>query len=142
MSKSENEIYEKRWIILFTVVSAAFMSNLDGSIVNIALPDISAKLRVTMASVELVVTSFLINVFIGIMVYGLIYFQDTLKFSVALAGSLMMISPIILSVVAPFSGYLSDKMGSEVLTIIGLTIISIGLFLISGLNEKSSVGVL
>lgn len=361
MTKSENQIYEKRWIILFTVVSAAFMSNLDGSIVNIALPDISAKLHVTMASVELVVTSFLItvaatilifgrigdikgktkvfkfgvilftlgslfcgitnsllvlvisrivqaigaaaemansqgiiteafpvnergralgflgtsvalgamagpplggviisalswkyiffiNVFIGIIVYGLtikvfpkvnkvvnekldikgailftiaivflfgaivegqtvgynnffiiasfivailafitfiiiekkikapllylkifsnslfsisiicgfisftaisasniilpFYFQDTLKFSAAIAGFLMMISPIILSVVAPFSGYLSDKMGSEVLTIIGLTITSIGLFLISSLNEKSIVGVL
>ncbi|OBR97202.1 multidrug resistance protein Stp [Clostridium ragsdalei P11] len=361
MTKSENKIYEKRWIILFTIVSAAFMSNLDGSIVNIALPDMSAKLHVTMASVEWVVTSFLItvaatilifgrigdikgktkvfkfgvvlftlgsflccitnsllilvisrviqaigaaaemansqgiitevfpvnergralgllgtsvalgamagpplggiiistlswkyifliNVVIGIIVFGLtmkiflkvnkvthekldgkgavlftvavvflfgaivegqtvgynnlliisafilallafitfivierkinspllylkifsnssfsisiicgfisftaisasniilpFYFQDTLKFSAATTGFLMMISPIILSVVAPFSGYLSDKMGSEVLTIIGLTLTSIGLFLISGLNEKSLVVVL
>ncbi|MCR3758269.1 MFS transporter [Clostridium felsineum] len=359
MIKSENEISKKKWIILFTVISAAFMSNLDGSIVNVALPDISAKLHVTMASVEWVVTSFLItvaatilifgrvgdikgktkvfkfgvvlftlgslfcgitnsllvlvisriiqaigaaaemansqgiitevfpanergralgflgtsvalgamagpplggiiisvlswkyifliNVVIGIIVFGFtmkvfpkvnkmsdekldgkgsvlftvaivllfgaivegqtigynnsfiiasfivallafiifiviekrvdspllylkifsnslfsisiicgfisftvisasniilpFYFQDTLKFSVAITGVLMMVSPIILSVVSPLSGYLSDKMGSEVLTIIGLIIVSVGLFLISSLNEKSLVG--
>lgn len=358
MSKAENEIYKKRWIILFTVLSATFMSTLDGSIVNVALPDMSAKLHVTMASVEWVVTSFLItvaatilifgrlgdikgktkifkfgvvlftlgslfcgftnsllvlviarviqaigaaatmatnqgiitevfpanergralgvlgtfvalgamagpplggmivsaaswkyifliNVPIGIIVFVLtikifpksskviderldgkgaalftlaivllfgavvegqtvgysnwyiiaalivsviafiafiliekktdepllylkifsnslfsisiicaftsftaisasniilpFYFQDTLKFSAAVTGFLMMVSPIVLSIVAPFSGYMSDKIGSEVLTLIGLSLTSVGLFLISSLTEKSSV---
>ncbi|WP_234118053.1 MFS transporter [Clostridium hydrogenum] len=361
MSKAENEIYKKRWIILFTVLSATFMSTLDGSIVNVALPDMSAKLHVTMASVEWVVTSFLItvaatilifgrlgdikgktkifkfgvvlftigslfcgftnsllvlviarviqaigaaatmatnqgiitevfpanergralgvlgtfvalgamagpplggmivsaaswkyifliNVPIGIIVFVLtikifpksskvidekldgkgaalftlsivllfgavvegqtvgysnsyiiaalivsviafiafilvekktdepllylkifsnslfsisiicaftsftaisasniilpFYFQDTLKFSAAVTGFLMMVSPIVLSIVAPFSGYMSDKIGSEVLTLIGLSLTSVGLFLISSLTEKSSVAML
>lgn len=361
INKTENEIYKKRWLILFTVLSATFMSTLDGSIVNVALPDMSAKLHVTMASVEWVVTSFLItvaatilifgrlgdikgktkifrfgvvlftfgsllcgftnsllilviarviqaigaaatmatnqgiitevfpvnergralgvlgtfvalgamagpplggvivsaldwkyifliNVPIGIIVFVLtlkifpksnkvidekldgkgallftlaivllfgaivegqtigynnsyiiaalvisvlsfvlfiivekrtkepllylkifsnslfsisiicaftsftaisasniilpFYFQDTLKFSAAITGFLMMVSPIVLSVVAPFSGYMSDKIGSEVLTLIGLSLTSVGLFLISSLNEKSSVVIL
>lgn len=67
------------------------------------------------------------------------YFQDTLKFSAALTGIFMIVSPIVLSIVAPFSGYLSDKIGSEILTLIGLIFTSLGLFLISSLNEKSSV---
>lgn len=70
------------------------------------------------------------------------YFQDTLKYSAAITGIFMMVSPIVLSVVAPFSGYLSDKIGSEVLTFIGISLTSFGLFLISTLNEKSSVGFL
>ncbi|MBV7273236.1 MFS transporter [Clostridiaceae bacterium UIB06] len=67
------------------------------------------------------------------------YFQDALKFSPATTGFFMMVSPIVLSVVAPCSGYLSDKIGSEILTLIGLAFTSLGLLLISTLNEKSSV---
>jgi len=67
------------------------------------------------------------------------YFQDTLKFSAAVTGMFMMVSPVVLSIVAPFSGYLSDKIGSEILTLIGLIFTSLGLFLISSLNAKSSV---
>ncbi|AGY75402.1 MFS transporter [Clostridium autoethanogenum] len=67
------------------------------------------------------------------------YFQDTLKFSPAASGMLMMVSPIVLSVVAPFSGYMSDKIGSEILTLFGLSFTSLGLFFLSSLNERSSV---
>ncbi|MBD7912379.1 MULTISPECIES: MFS transporter [Clostridium] len=67
------------------------------------------------------------------------YFQDALKLSPATTGFFMMVSPLVLSVVAPFSGYLSDKIGSEILTLIGLTLTSLGLFLISTLNENSPV---
>lgn len=67
------------------------------------------------------------------------YFQDTLKFSPAASGILMMVSPIVLSVVAPFSGYMSDKIGSEILTLFGLSFTSLGLFFLSSLNERSSV---
>jgi EmrB/QacA subfamily drug resistance transporter len=70
------------------------------------------------------------------------YFQDVLKMTTKQCGLFMMVSPIVLSVVAPFSGYLSDKIGSEILTFIGLTVTSIGLLLISSLNENSSLVVL
>jgi EmrB/QacA subfamily drug resistance transporter len=70
------------------------------------------------------------------------YFQYTLKLSPASTGFFMMVSPIVLSVVAPFSGYLSDKIGSEILTLIGLILTSLGLLLISTLNEKSSIIIL
>lgn len=66
------------------------------------------------------------------------YFQDAMNFSASKAGLFLMVSPIVLAVVAPFSGYLSDKIGSEILTFLGLTITSVGLLLISTLTEKAS----
>jgi EmrB/QacA subfamily drug resistance transporter len=70
------------------------------------------------------------------------YMQDVMKFSPSVTGLLMMTSPIILFFVAPISGSLSDKIGSELLTFLGLLFTSIGLFLLSTLNEKSSIPVL
>ena len=67
------------------------------------------------------------------------YLQDVMGFSPQQAGMLMMISPVILMVLAPVSGHLSDKIGSELLTFIGLTLICIGLFCSSTLTAQSSV---
>ncbi|MHC6179979.1 MFS transporter [Clostridium sp. JNZ X4-2] len=70
MNNKNNKTYDKRWMILFTVVSATFMSTLDGSIVNVALPDMSAKLHVAMAGIEWVVTGFLITILATILIFG------------------------------------------------------------------------
>lgn len=67
------------------------------------------------------------------------YLQDVLKLSPGSAGLVLTAYPLILAVVAPISGYLSDKIGSEVLTFIGLLLISIALLLMSTLNEHSSI---
>jgi len=67
------------------------------------------------------------------------YFQDAKNLSPAVTGLLMMVSPIVLAVVAPFSGYLSDKIGSLILTLFGLIFSSLGLLLIATLNVKSSL---
>ena len=67
------------------------------------------------------------------------YLQDVMKFTPASTGLLLMIYPLVLSVVAPFSGHLSDKVGSGILTFIGLVVLSLGLLLMSTLNEKSSI---
>ena len=67
------------------------------------------------------------------------YLQDVLKFSPASTGLVLMIFPLILSVASPLSGHLSDKIGSEILTFIGLVVTSLGLLLMSTLNEQSSL---
>ena len=54
-------------------------------------------------------------------------------------GLILMVFPLILTVVAPVSGTLSDKIGSEVLTFIGLLLISLGLILMSILNVDSTL---
>ncbi|MCM8711481.1 MFS transporter [Clostridium sp. SYSU_GA19001] len=66
------------------------------------------------------------------------YLQSALNISSEKAGLLMMIYPIFVAVVAPISGYLSDKIGSEILTLIGLVLITLGLISMSFLNLNSS----
>lgn len=65
------------------------------------------------------------------------YLEDVMKFSPSSTGLILMSYPIIVCVVAPISGYLSDKIGSEIFTFIGLMITSLGLLLMSTLNDKS-----
>ena len=67
------------------------------------------------------------------------YLQNVLKMTPDHAGIIMMISPVIIAVIAPFSGYLSDKIGSEYLTFIGLIVMGIGMGLMGTLNENSSI---
>lgn len=50
-----------------------------------------------------------------------------------------MVSPIVLAIFSPMSGTLSDKIGSEILCLIGLTLMSIAFFLLSLLTEYSAV---
>ncbi|MDP4146422.1 MAG: MFS transporter [Bacillota bacterium] len=80
--------------------------------------------------------------FIAISSFSIIqpfYLQDTLKLNSAVAGFFLMISPIVLAVTAPISGHLSDKIGSEVLTFLGLIFTSVGLLLMATLNEHSNL---
>lgn len=70
------------------------------------------------------------------------YLENVLKMTPGYAGIVMMISPVIITVIAPFSGHLSDKIGSEPLTFIGLILMGIGMSLMATLNENSSVRVL
>lgn len=70
------------------------------------------------------------------------YLQYVHKLTAAQSGILMTVSPLILGIVSPLSGHISDKIGSEILTFIGLVVCSIGLFLIATLNQYSLVGYL
>jgi MFS family permease len=62
-----------------------------------------------------------------------------MSFSPSTAGLVLMTYPMVLAAIAPVSGYLSDKVGSEVLTLVGLSLTSLGLLLMSTLNEYSSM---
>ena len=66
------------------------------------------------------------------------YLQYIFNASPAQAGLLMIISPVCVGVVAPISGYLSDKIGSELLTCLGLTATAAGLVLTGFLTADSS----
>lgn len=67
------------------------------------------------------------------------YLQDVMSYTPQHTGLILMIYPLILAVVAPISGHLSDKIGSELLTFIGLLLISLGLILMYTLNENSTL---
>lgn len=80
--------------------------------------------------------------FVAIFCHNIIlpfYLQDVLSYSPQKSGMILMIYPLVLMVVAPVSGSLSDKIGSEILTFIGLIFGSLGLFLMASLNENSSI---
>lgn len=67
------------------------------------------------------------------------YFQYTMKLDSATTGFLLIVSPIILAIFSPICGTISDKMGSEKLCLIGLTIMSIAFLLLSSLTEDSVI---
>ena len=68
------------------------------------------------------------------------YLQDTLKLSSLMSGFILMCVPIAMVIVAPISGALSDKIGAESLTFLGLFIVSISqlLFILIGLKTTIS----
>lgn len=67
------------------------------------------------------------------------YLQNTLNLTPSMTGLAMIVYPLFLSVVSPISGYLSDKIGSEMLTFVGLSLLSFSLFLMAGLTETSPI---
>ena len=60
-------------------------------------------------------------------------------FTPAQAGLILTAQPLIMAVVAPISGTLSDKIGTRLPTVIGMIILSTGLFLLSRLDAQSEI---
>ncbi|MFC1941319.1 MFS transporter [Chloroflexota bacterium] len=68
------------------------------------------------------------------------YLIQGLGFNASKTGLLLVIIPAISLVVSPLSGRLSDKLGTLFLCASGLTLVSVGLFLLSGLGTNASIG--
>ncbi len=62
------------------------------------------------------------------------YLQKVLQMSPATSGILMTIYPLIIVLVSPLSGFLSDRVAGEKLTLLGLGFTCFGLFLMSSLT--------
>ncbi|MCX7614835.1 MAG: MFS transporter [Clostridiales bacterium] len=60
----------KKWTILIITSISTFMATLDGSIVNITLPIMSSQLKVTVSSIQWVVTSYLLTISILLLAFG------------------------------------------------------------------------
>ena len=67
------------------------------------------------------------------------YMQGVLGIPVEIAGLYMSISPILVLIVAPVSGYFSDKIGSEKLALVGQIINFAGVALMMTLSKESPV---
>lgn len=66
----QTSMNHRRWYVLAAVGLFTFMSTLDGSIVNIAMPTISAELGVSMNQVEWVVSIYLMTVCAFLLLFG------------------------------------------------------------------------
>ncbi|UQS86885.1 MFS transporter [Nicoliella spurrieriana] len=60
----------RKWLILICIGIVTFMSDLDASVVNIALPTISKSLSISMSISELIVSAYLITICILLMPLG------------------------------------------------------------------------
>lgn len=68
--EEKHAYHDHRWIILIAIGLFTFMSTLDGSIVNVALPTISADLGVKMNQAEWVVSIYLMTVCACLLLFG------------------------------------------------------------------------
>jgi EmrB/QacA subfamily drug resistance transporter len=62
--------YSRKWWVLATVMVGTFMSPLDGSVVNIALPTLRATFNVPITTVEWVVVGYLLTVSTTLLTFG------------------------------------------------------------------------
>lgn len=65
------------------------------------------------------------------------YLQNVMAFDAQKTGLLMVIPPLGVALMAPISGALSDKMGSRLITTIGLAVAGLGYLLVSGLTPQT-----
>ncbi|WP_018752544.1 MFS transporter [Paenibacillus sanguinis] len=68
--QDDPDIQRKRWMILIVLNLFTFMSTLDGSIVNIALPVISEQMQLSVAHAEWIVTAYLMMICAAILFFG------------------------------------------------------------------------
>jgi len=67
------------------------------------------------------------------------YLIQGMQFSPAYAGLILTAQPVVMMISAPLSGTLSDRVGSRPLTIAGMSILAIGMWLLSMLSASSTV---
>ena len=70
------------------------------------------------------------------------YLQKVLGFGSELTGSLLMPVPLAMAVVAPFSGHMSDRLGSRIMTTSGMLVSAIACFHLLSLNESAHMSLL
>jgi EmrB/QacA subfamily drug resistance transporter len=70
------------------------------------------------------------------------YLQKVLGYGSELTGSLLMPVPLAMGIVAPFSGHLSDKLGSRVMTTSGMLVSAVACFHLLSLNASANMSLL
>lgn len=113
--QQDQSVQKRRWMILIILNLFTFMSTLDASIVNVALPDISHSLRLPIANSEWVVTIYLMTICVFILMFGRL--GDMLgKIMIFRIGTILF---IIGSLLCGFSGGLPFLLAARVVQAIG-----------------------
>lgn len=71
-----------------------------------------------------------------------LYLQYTKGFSPEHAGTILVVQPIVMALISPIAGRLSDKIESRIVASVGMAFTTIGLFLLIFLTEATSIGYL
>lgn len=113
-------------LLVSSLAMASFVvieRRVDAPMVDLSLfraPDLSANLTLGFLQFVAIAGLFLIFPF---------YLEDVLGFSTREVGLLLASVPVTLGIIAPFSGALSDRLGSRPVTVTGLVVTSLGLIL-------------
>lgn len=67
------------------------------------------------------------------------YLLQGLGFSPSQAGLILTVQPIVMALIAPISGSISDRVGTRIPSVLGMLVLTIGILLMSRLNPTSSV---
>jgi EmrB/QacA subfamily drug resistance transporter len=70
------------------------------------------------------------------------YLEKVLGYGSQLTGSLLMPVPLAMAMVAPFSGHLSDRLGSRIMTTSGMLVSAVACFSLLALDESSHLPIL
>lgn len=68
-----------------------------------------------------------------------LYLQYVMGYNASEAGTILVVQPVMMAVVASFSGRLSDKKNPRILAALGMGISTVGLFLLCFLQKESSM---
>jgi EmrB/QacA subfamily drug resistance transporter len=77
----------------------------------------------------------------GTMLLMPFYLENLLGYDTRMVGILLAVVPIAMGIIAPISGNLSDRFGSRPITIIGLTLLMVGYYLLSRLELTTTARV-
>ena len=76
----------------------------------------------------------------GVLILVPFYLERVKGFAPSHVGLYLMIMPVVMFVLAPLAGKLSDKIGYRLLTTLGLLMTALGLYLLHGLTAASPAG--
>ncbi len=129
------------WPILIALIvgpiSLALLPFVESRIPNPIIVWSLLKNRVFSLSLVSLILNFLALFAVGFMLP--FYLEQLRHFPTEVAGLLLTPLPLTIAVVSPFSGWLSDRIGSRWLAPAGMAIASLGLVLLSTLNQNSSM---
>ena len=93
--------------------------------------------RTSTLSVNVVTGSLVFVASSGLVFLVPFYLQDLQGRTPAEAGLLLVVSPLVMGLSAPISGWLSDRIGTRPLTVVGLVTLLVGYLLVGGLREDT-----
>jgi EmrB/QacA subfamily drug resistance transporter len=95
-----------------------------------------SKLPFSLTSVSAIINYIGVYSCIFLMPYYLIQGKG---FTPAQAGLILAAQPVIMAIIAPISGTLSDRIGTRIPAVFGMAVLSAGLYLLSRLSAQSSI---
>ncbi|MEG2882751.1 MAG: MFS transporter [Christensenella sp.] len=132
--------YQKYYIIISFIAAVGFMALFLFLEKRSAQPIIDLSLfKNSLFTISIVCVFIQFFAISGISIIQPFYIEDVLKTDPAQTGLIMMSLPIILGIVSPIAGYISDKIGATKITLAGLIIMTLGLFLLSTMTASEPI---